>query len=180
MKIKYLILLIFSLFLLSGCPTSDSSIKKDGKKKIPPKIYRLDLDADRVKEIVKIEDRFEEKQDFWVEFFLPLEKKEISFVMPGRFTDLEFIELNENGPKQMAIYYEDKDRLSNLVIFELRNNRLVKIFAAIGCCGIETDFSSVLARIKVGKSPSGSKDCFWGDASHWEVWVWQGEKFIHY
>jgi hypothetical protein len=139
---------------------------------------RLDLNNDGLKEIVKIEDKFDTDQEFIITVMKQNKDEIDSFLIPGRFKKIEFIDLDGNGDKQIAIRYKDEIDYENLVIYKLKDESLFKIFSIGSAYGIDTEFNSTLPRIKVGRSRCTQKNCYAGDVPDWEVWVWGGEKFI--
>lgn len=163
--------------LFSGCVAP--SVKNVKSK--PPE-YKLDLDNNGIKEIISIEDKFDLEGNALITISKQKNKKVretiTSFSVPGRTPRIELIDLSEDGYKQIAVYYETKNNYANLVIYNLKNDKLTKIFNVSSSCGIDTDFTSVLAKIKAGKPKKGQSSCFSLSDSDWDVWVWGGEKFI--
>ncbi len=177
MKIKYLITVIILVALAaSGCATDTQFIK--GKKIVS--ISKLDLDNDGAQEIILVEDRQGTGSDVLITITRPKPAKQevASLCVPGRFRKIELIDLKGDGYKQMAIHYDDKGNNSNLVIYSFKNEKLSKVFEVASTCAIETDFSSVLGRVKVGKPKRGYADCSSSNMTDWDVWVWSGDKFI--
>ncbi len=142
------------------------------------KTQKIDLNNDRVKEIVQIEDKFDTDGVSIVTIAKPKADKIASFQVPGRFNAIEFAELDGDGQKQIVVYYEGKDGSSNLVIYSLKNNKLSKIFTISSPCGIEADLSTILARVRVDKPVCDEEGCYCNDLPNWEKWVWSGERFI--
>lgn len=180
MKSVQLIVLFLGIFLISGCLTGDKN-KNNANKNITT--YTSDLDGDLLPETIEVENRFATDGNTVVKIIKgqkdkKAEEKTCSFVIPGHYSKVEFIDLNEDGLKQMAVYYDTKDAYTHLAIYRLKNNKVTKIFSTSSNCDIEADFSSLLARIKVGKSNDGSDDCAGGGSAYWETWVYTGEKFI--
>lgn len=176
MKNRFLITLVSLIFFLSGCVTLGNKSKDKLKK--PPQIYKVDLNNDLMEEIIEVKDGSDTGVDTTIVITKQDKSKIDSLTVYGKFTKVEFIDLNEDGYKQIALFYEGKDNSSKLTIYNLKNNKLTKIFTIENKCGIDTDFSSVLARIKVGKSKAGQSDCSANYPEDWEIWVWSGDKFI--
>lgn len=176
MKIKYLIILTLAVLAASGCASDDQFIK--GRKIVS--ISRQDLDNDGVEEIILAEDKSGTGLDVSIEIKRPKSKqKEVdSFSVPGRFRRIELIDLSAGGYKEIAVYYDGKDKFANLVIYNFKNEKLSKVFEVSSPCGVEADFSSVLGRVRVGKPASGYRDCSSRNTTDWDIWVWSGEKFI--
>jgi hypothetical protein len=176
MKIKYLVALILTVSLASGCAT-DAQFKK-GKKIVSAS--KLDLDNNGVQEIILAEDRLGGAIDILITITRPKPNNQevVSFTVPGHFTKIEFIDLKGDGYKQMVVYYDDKDNKANLIIYSFKDEKLTKVFEISSPCGLDTDFSSVLGRVKAGKPKKGYLDCSSSNMTDWDVWVWAGDKFI--
>jgi len=180
MKFVQLIVLFLSVLLYSGCLTGDKN-KNDANKNI--ETYTQDLDGDMLPETIKIENRFTIDGNSVVKIIKGQKDKKAkekfcSFIIPGGYKKVDFVDLNDDGSKQMAIFYDTQDEYMHLGIYRLKNDKIVKIFSTSSNCDIDVDFSSLLARVRVGKSKDGSNDCAGGDSAYWEVWVYTGEKFI--
>lgn len=171
-------IIILALFLLNLAVIPAESKNSTAKNK-SPKLYKLDLDKDGLKEIITVEDEFDAGQEFVITVMNQNKKDEIdSFSIQGRFKKIEFIDLDGDGYKQIAIRYKDEIGYENLAIYQLKDENLFKIFSVGSIYGIDTDFGSTLARVKVGRSRCTGRNCYSGDVPDWEIWVWGGEKFI--
>ena len=180
MKNSWLIVLSFSILLFSGCLTTDKNKNKSDKN---IETHIADLNGDMMPETIEIENRFQTDGNSVIKIIKgkkdkKAEPKICTFTVPGYFKRVEFVDLNEDGFKQVAIYYDTEDNHINLGIYKIKNDRAIKIFSASSACDIETDFSSLLARVKVGKGKDGTDDCSSGTGGYWDVWVYTGEKFI--
>ncbi len=176
MKISQMSVLFLVILLCASCLTTDKN-KNNSNKNI--KTYSADLNNDNLPETIKIDNRFFSDGNTIVEITKGKKNKKTpdkkcTFIIPGSFRKIEFVDLNDDGFKQMAIYYDTKDGYSNLAIYKLRDDKVTKIFFASSNCDVEGDFSSLLARVKVGKNKEGNSECS-GDT---DVWVYTGEKFI--
>lgn len=143
------------------------------KEKI--KSYVIDINADGSKETIEVEDRFLTDTAFVLT--VKNRRKEVidSLCIPGKIRKLELIDLNDNGQKQMLVYFDGVPDLSNIIIYQLKNNKLYKIFAIASEYGVDARFDTI-PRIKVGKpSKSNNSSNFLPD---WDSWVWVGDKFI--
>jgi hypothetical protein len=178
MKAKVLVSVILAVFLSGGCASAPVKFREDAKKNL--KTYTADLNGDGNKEIVRVEDKFDtdsvslitvEKQD---------KKKNAetidSFSVFGKIRNFELIELNSDGQKQMAIYFDDRDKIPNLVIYQLLNNRLLKMFEVSSPYGIAANLGGGMPRIKIGRAPRNDNSP--NRIPEWESWVWGGERFI--
>lgn len=180
MRVVQVIVLFLSIFLISGCLTGDKD-KNNSKKNV--ETYKVDLDGDFLPETIEIANRFETDANAVIKIKKGQKDKkatpkECTFIIPGYYKKVEFIDLNDDGIKQMAVSYDTEGDYLNLAIYKLKNNKVIKIFSVSSNCDIEADFSSLLARVKVGKGKDGSNDCKGGVSAYWEVWVYTGEYFI--
>jgi len=174
MKIKSLVKIFITVFLLSGCATGPK-FKEDEHTKI----FRQDLDNNGAQEIIKVEDKFD-KDSNSVITVMKRDGTEIGhFIIPGRFVNVEFIDLYDNESNQMAIHYSSKDNSANLEIYSLKNNKLSKLFNFSSSCGIDTNWEGI-CRIRVCKPGISGTGCSPenNNACDWDVWSWSGEKFI--
>jgi hypothetical protein len=167
------------LFLLLAVLIAQPAAAKDkaalGKQ---PKSYKIDLDGDSKTEIIRIEAASAADKQTKV---IVTRKDSVdmgSFTVPGTFNKLELIDLNEDGCKQIAVYCAGKDNYTNLAIYSFKNNKLSRIFSAGSNCGMDTDFRTVLARVKIGRQRRIEKGNSYTDIPEWDVWVWSGERFI--
>lgn len=172
---RYAITLVLTVFLLAGCVTGRGSIKDS-------LVYKLDMNNDGVKEITEVKhDPLDSAKTTIVVNKLERAKLKTlvdSFLVPGRFKKLEFVDLNEDGNKQIVVYYKNNDGYESLSIYKLKNDSLLKLFNIGSRCGLDTQFNSVLSRIKVCNSQYASGNNYFVDVASWESWVWSGEKFV--
>lgn len=176
MKIRFLNSSIFLTLLVCGCVTLGTATK-DGRLKEDIQLYVADLDNDQIPESIEVYDKGRKHSDVEITVAKPKKPKLASITAPGVFNKIEIIDLNEDGYKQLALYYED-DSKANLVIYNFKDNKLTETFSIKNECIIETDFSSVLARIKLGKPKPGQSDCLTVYPEEWQTLVWTGEKFL--
>jgi hypothetical protein len=167
------------LFLLLAVLIAQPAIAKDkavlDKR---PKTYKIDLDGDSKIEIIRIEDASAADKETKV-IVTRKDSADIgSFMVPGIFNKLELIDLSEDGCKQIAVYCAGKDNYTNLAIYSFKNNKFSRVFSAGSNCGMDTDFRSVLARVKIGRQRRIEKGNSYTDIPEWDVWVWSGERFI--
>lgn len=171
MRIVYF--LIFVVFLFNGCATTPSG-KVDKKKTPKPIINKVDLDSDGIKELVQLEGKEITGSDETIIRILNKDKKELDRLTIQDYVRMEFIDLDNNGCKQIVVYIKDKDNYSKLYIYNLKDNRLNEIFSIGSPVGLDSNFKSCIPRIKSGipiekLTPNGPT---------YEVWVWSGYKFI--
>ncbi|MEI8349685.1 MAG: hypothetical protein WCI77_05985 [Candidatus Omnitrophota bacterium] len=178
MGIMRLVVLVLLAVSFSSCLTLNGK-----KEKLPKGVeqFKVDLDNDMIAEVVEVTDRFDAQADALVTITKkdkePSKNKVNTFTVPGRFTKIQFIDLNNNDYKQIVVYYEAKGMLA-LVIYDIKDNRLSRLFTAESSCGVDGDFDSGLSRVKIGKNKSGTADCSTEQLDTWELWAWSGEKFI--
>ncbi|MFH1442102.1 MAG: hypothetical protein ABIH18_08710 [Candidatus Omnitrophota bacterium] len=166
---------VCSTALFSGCITDGAG--KNGDRVNKPEIYKLDLDNDGIKEITKVEKSTEPDKKSVITIS-SLRREEIdSFSVGGKLNKVDFIDLNEDGFKQIAVFSRDTQEKYNLAIYKMKNNQLFRLFSIASSCGIDTDFSTVLSRIRVCKSGCEG-EYYANNIINWEVWVWSGERFI--
>ncbi|MDD2689760.1 MAG: hypothetical protein PHT41_06400 [Candidatus Omnitrophica bacterium] len=177
MQTKFLIAVTLTGLLISGCATQGKS-KASDIKKISLKIAKLDLDNDNLPEVIKVEVESKEDAPIIVTIARPDKSERASFQIPGVFDRIEFAELNNDGYKQIAVFYHDKEGRMHLVVYRLKNDTLFKIFAVSSACGLDAEFGGSLPRVKVGKPRFGQEKCLPDDIFDWEIWVWQGDRFI--
>ncbi|MFH0791020.1 MAG: hypothetical protein V2A64_05235 [Candidatus Omnitrophota bacterium] len=177
MKIKSCFFIILAVFLLNGCATQAKS-KNEFSINKSPKIYKLDLDCDGKKEIIDIQDNSDKNGESILTIAKPDRSKIDSISFAGRFIRLEFIDLNADDNKQIAVYSQRENNCTNLIIYRLNNSKLLTIFNTGSSYGIDTSFGSVLARISVAKLKYSEKNPSLSDTVEWERWVWVGERFI--
>lgn len=169
---RIMISMIIGLFLLNGCATTGKDTPgKEAKKK--PKIYKVDFENDGLKETVQLEDKAITGGDAIITI-LNKKKEEIDKLSVEDFQDLELIDLDNNGHKQIVIYTKDDANYSNLTIYSLKNGRLNEIFSIGSPMGLDTNFKACIPRIKAG-IPKHEGQAI---SLTYEVWVWSGYKFI--
>jgi hypothetical protein len=176
MKNRFLNILIILIFLFCGCATLGNKVK-DNRKKEDIQLYLDDLDNDKIIESIEVYDKAQKHKEVSIAIAKHKKPRLASLTVPGTFKKIEIIDLNEDGFKQIALYYEEENE-NNLVIYNFKDGKLSKIFSLKNKCLIETDFTSMLARIKIGKPKPGESDCSLGYPEEWETLVWTGEKFI--
>ncbi len=177
---KIIYLFILSLPFLAGCVSVDNPPIKKGQF---PQVFTFDLDKDIKKEVITVEKSSDPEPVYTIKIERKDTKKErsdvTSLTVPGVFQKIQFVDMNENDTKQMAIYYDSKRKFSNLVIYNLKNDKVIKLFASGDCCDIDAGFISVVNRIRLNRPrqvEEGEDPC--GHMPKWESWVWQGEKFV--
>ncbi|MFC1805208.1 hypothetical protein ACFLZ3_05235 [Candidatus Omnitrophota bacterium] len=164
---------ILGLFFLGGCATFGAS-----KDDSVIDSHMLDLDRDGVNECIEVWDESGEGKETLIVVRQRRSKKVSDFTVAGRFTGIEFFDLDWDGRKQIAVYYKDEKKNENLVIYEYKNSRFSKIFYGQSTCRIEADFSAMIARVKIARPARGQRDCFPLSRNEWETWVWTGEEFV--
>ncbi|MFC1703998.1 hypothetical protein ACFL1E_04345 [Candidatus Omnitrophota bacterium] len=118
---------------------------------------KVDLDRDGTEEIIKI-------RGLEVEVFDTEKNRLGRFDISDYSEQLEFIDLSKNGKKQIVVRSGGKSSgfSETLVIYGLKNNKLVILFKLEAGGGIITNFSSFIPSIKSGSN----------------VWVWNGSDFL--
>jgi hypothetical protein len=175
MKKNKLLILLCLILIFNGCASFSS--KKEANPNL--KTYFSDLNGDGIKEIIEVENLYDTKGEVIIRVIAYDKKKLDEITIPGRLIKIEFIQLNADNTMQLAVSYEDNKADTNLNIYQLKSEKLYKIFVIATKCGIESYFDSSLARIKVGRPKHGEKECSRDTVvSEWDVWVWTGEKFI--
>lgn len=169
----FVFIFVFALFLLMGCATDNNPRAKD------PNFHRYaaDLDGDGAMEIIDTDDKTATESITLVEI-KKKDKKDIevidNFSIPGKIRKIDFVELNLSQPDRIVVYFDDKNGISNIIIYQLRDNKASKVFFASSEYGIETNFDSI-ARIKVGKDMRSKSPNLMPD---WDTWIWCGDKFV--
>jgi len=167
---------------LSGCVSVDNPPIKKGQF---PQVYTFDLDKDTKKEVVTVEKIF--GFDSEPVYAIKIERKDTkkdksdvtNLTVPGVFQKIQFVDMNEDDSKQLVLYYESKRKYSNMVIYNLKNDKVIKLFASGDCCDIDAGFVSIINRIRLNRPrqvDEGEDPC--GFMPKWESWVWHGEDFI--
>jgi len=172
---KYLISLVLAVFLSAAVIPAALA-----KEKPNPKLQtqKLDLNGDKVKEIITMEDKFDTDGFSVITISRPKADKIGSFSVPGRFRAIEFADLNGDGSRQIAVYFEGGDSSNHLVLYGIKNNKVSRIFGVDSICNIEGEFDTVLARIKIDKPVCEEGSCYCPDQPERIIWIWTGEKFI--
>jgi len=118
--------------------------------------YRVDLNHDGKNEIIRV-------NKLKVEVFSQDKIKLGDFELFDLSDKLEFIDLNKNGQKQIAVWSQGKEGFSqSLAIYGLKNKNLYEIFKVEASGRIETGFNALLPWIRSG----------------WTTWIWNGEQFV--
>ena len=172
---------VFCAIFLTGCLTAGSNTKSKAQDNKNIATQSVDLDADGRKEIVETENKFDKEGLTLITVKRQLKKKETekidSFSVAGKIRRLEFFELYFDRRQQIAVTFDDKDGVSNVVVYEFKNGKFSQMFLASSKYGIEVQSLGVMTKIKIGKTPQGGESCP-NRVPDWEVWVWTGDKFI--
>ncbi len=170
MKLKIALTFISAIFLLLGCRTWQQKESKETKDNISK--YTLDLNEDGIKEVIEVEDKFELDSESVICVYITGKEKQTkkinAFSVPGKVTDISFIDLDGNGVKEICVFYSGKDAAFNIAIYSFEGSGFRNIFSAQSQYGIETDFDASVPRIRLSKGPSAD----------YEVWVWARTKFV--
>ncbi len=177
MRIMIFIAVVCSAAFFSGCITDGAGKNDDNRAHKKPEIYKLDLDNDGIKEITEIEKSIEPDKKSVITISSLRKERIDSLSIGGQLNKVDFIDLNEDGFKQIAVFYRDSQEQYNLAIYKMKNNQLLKLFSIASNCGIDTDFSTVLSRIKVCKNGCAG-EYYANNITDWDVWIWSGERFI--
>lgn len=175
MRFILVIFLVVS-YLCFYAPQAEAKERTTGKKKALQQT--IDLDNDGLKEVVKVDDKYDSEQNFTI-MVTNLKKEEIdSFSAAGKFKKIELVDLCGDDSKQIAVHYKDTNDLYNLAIYKLKDGTLVKVFSASSGYGVDTEFDSTLPRVKIGKAKRSGGKGYSSDIPEWEVWVWVEDRFI--
>ena len=171
-KIKF-ISVIGLVMALTGCMT-------EGKPKATDpslRIYSGDLRGNGAKVVVEVQDKSAAASLFLVRVKNNDKAAELidSLSITGKIKKVEFADLSLDGKDSMVIYFDGENAISNIAIYQLKNDKLSKIFSAVSPYGIEADFETT-PRIKIEKAPEGNGAS--SVAAKWDIWVWTGDKFI--
>lgn len=180
MKNKPILIIAGLILILSSCATPENP---PTKKDQFPKVYTFDLDDDFKKEIITVDKSSGLEAKYTINIERRESKKEksqvTSFIVPGAFQRIEFSELNENESPQMIIYYESKRGYQNMLIYDLNNDKLTKLFASSDCCDLAVDFKPALSRLRLNRPKCrANQNCSCEHMPEWESWVWSGSAFI--
>lgn len=172
MKIKFILLLVLLALLFAGSATAG----KPKANNANIRRYLVDLDGNGSKRVVEVEDKTATDSISVVSVKNKKKGETIdSFSIPAKIRKIEFKPLNFDRQERIVVYFDGKDDLSNIVIYQLKNEKLSKIFFASSAYGIEADFDLV-ARVRIGKTSGQNKSP--NLIPDWEVWIWAGDKFI--
>lgn len=142
----FIIVISFCLIFFSGC------IKDSPEEQT----YTIDLDGDGRDEIIRV-------KRLKVEVLNSSRRKLGDFEIFDYSDELEFVDLNKDGNKQIVVWTQGKEGYDKtLMIYGLRNNRLYEILKIEVRGYIDTDFYSSSPAIKTG----------------WTTWIWDGERFV--
>ena len=130
--------------------------------------YTADLSGDGSKNIIEVEDKSATEQAF-VLTISKENKKQIekieSISISGKIKKLELVDLNDDGKKQIVLYFNSPDNLFNIAVYQMDNNQLGNIFSAKSPHTISGNFV-VIPQIKIRNGEETS------------TWYWNGEKFV--
>jgi len=169
---------ILMITLVASClffnlPQAEAKNRTVGNKKAAQQT--LDIDNDGLKEIVKVDDKFDTEQKFTI-MVMSQKREEIdSFSAAGKFKKIELVDLSGDGSKQIAVQYKDLNDFYNLVIYKLKDSSLSKLFSVSSGYGVDTEFDSTLPRVKVGRAKYLGASSYSSEVPDWEIWVWIGD-----
>lgn len=168
-----IVALALALLISSGCASMD-------KYKSDPAdaVYLADLNGDSRDEIVRVKDKFDTQSKTIIEVLRKNKMQLGSFSVPGRLEKIDFIELDISPRKGISVHYRNRDGSETVSIYTFGDGKFSTIFTVDSNCGIETDYSSVLARIKTGKFICSAGICSCTDVNNGEMWIWTGDKFL--
>ena len=169
---KRRLLLIFAVFFLAGCATG--RYKPDNPK---AKVVFADLNGDGADEIIeRLDSDSGAASEITVKSNTKGHETIDSFSVPGKIRAMNLGELNMDGQNWIAISFDSPDGASNFAVYELNDNKLSKVFYTASLYGIQTDFSSTLSRIRIGKKPRNPDSP--NLVPDWETWDWSGDRFV--
>ena len=178
MKIKLMIPVVLAVLICAGCATTQVN------KNLGFSTYKADLNGDGGSEVVEVEDKSVSGNGSGAEIVAyekkGKEKKKIdSIAVPGKFTKVDFIQLNPSeSQQQIAVYSKVEDNATNLVVYQLQNNIFSKMFDATSEYGIGLNNAGVITRIKIGKAQGKGSNNSPNRVNDWDSWVWTGDKFV--
>jgi hypothetical protein len=171
MKKKLILFLVVPALLFAG-----SAVAGKPKADLRIKQYLVDLDGNGNRRVVEVEDKTATDSISVVSVKNKKKGETIdSFSIPGKIRKIEFRPLHLGQQQRIIVHFDEKDGPSDLVIYQLKNEKLSKIFFASSAYGIETDFDLV-ARVRIGKAPLHNKSP--NLIPEWDTWIWAGDKFI--
>jgi len=168
------VLITVLLLCLCFCYTGITYAKNDNKN---IQSYTATLSDSSRKEIVEIEDKYSTDGVFVLSVRGRNKTKDVidSLVIPGKIRRLELVGLDLDGRQQILVDFDGPDNIPNIVIYQLKNNKLHRIFAVSSKYGVDTDFQGI-PRVKVGKASKYNNTSTFLPA--WDSWVWVGGKFV--
>lgn len=176
MRFILMIALTVSCLFFYMMPQAEAKDRTTVTKK--PNQQILDIDNNGLKEIVRVDDKFDTEQNFTI-VVMSQKKEEIdSFSAAGKFKKIELVDLSGDGSKQIAVQYKDTNDLYTVVIYKLKDNMLSRIFSVSSGYGVDTEFNSTLPRVKVGRAKFLGGSSYASDIPDWEIWVWIGDRFV--
>lgn len=163
------------LLLLLSFGFTSAAYAKEGNKNIQS--YTTDLGADSKSKIVEIEDKYSTEGVFVLSVKERNKTKDVidSLVISGKIIKLELADFDYDGFKKLVVHFDGPDKKENIVVYQLKNNKLYKIFSVTSEYGLDTDFQTI-PKIRVGKASKHNNTSAFMPA--WDSWVWVGGKFV--
>lgn len=140
--------------------------------------YMADLNGDGTRFIVEVLEDKAAAEPLWSITLRDRKKPKEhidSISIPGKIFKIEISDFNFDKKQRLIVYYDNKSGVPSIDIYQLKNNKLVKIFYAASEYGIEGNFNS-FARVKIGKAVK--KDESPNLTPDWDTWVWVKDEFI--
>ena len=173
MKLRIILFILLSGFILSACSSMDKY--KDEPTDV---LHLADINGDDRPEIIRVKEKSGPEPKTIITVLKKNKLQMGSLSVPGKLEKIEFAELDLSPAKRISVIYTNKDGSQTLDIFSFKDDKFKKMFTIDSHCGIETDFSSILGRIKVGKFICNGDVCSCASVSDGEVWIWTGDKFL--
>ena len=99
------------------------------------------------------------------------------FEISDRLESIEFIDLNNDGTRQIVVRMTGGMHYFALYIYGCKQGWLYKIFEDGSACGVITEFSSWRPAIWVGEVNYDDPNWCYADEPLWYIWYWDGSKF---
>jgi len=187
MKTKNTAKLFFSCYMLyaicytlSGCAPEHKIVRDKIDKTKTVETYRKDINKDGIREVISLEDNNGSGENVVITICKEdkAKTKIDSLAVEGIFKRIKFVDLNGDGILAIAVSSINPQGAYRLVIYNLKEDGSLRIFSISSKCGIDTDFSSPLSRIKIVKPNriGGIDSC--DGSPEMETWIWSGERYL--
>jgi len=98
--------------------------------------------------------------------------------------DLKVIDLERDGKKELAIFTYGEFHYTNLSIYRYELGDYRRIFDEGSACPVRLKDDAIIPQVQVGRANWGKENWCYGegfieDNFLWEVYTWNGEKFVY-